>query len=121
MRMWMVDPSLLCRKHLLGEHAEIHKHRHNFVKKHKVDKRISPIVQIEPVSMSNRHDKLAIEMLERGYKHNSPYFQPDISYLPVQQHYAKVDLNQSIKDLIERCPDCARNFLNQKINDKTDQ
>ena len=24
MRMWMVDPSLLCRKHLLGEHLECH-------------------------------------------------------------------------------------------------
>ena len=24
MRMWMVDPSLMCRKHLLGEHVELH-------------------------------------------------------------------------------------------------
>ena len=24
MRMWMIDPKLLCRKHLLGEHLEIH-------------------------------------------------------------------------------------------------
>jgi hypothetical protein len=24
MRMWMVWPELMCRKHLLGEHVEIH-------------------------------------------------------------------------------------------------
>ena len=24
MRQWMVDPRLLCRKHLLGEHVENH-------------------------------------------------------------------------------------------------
>ena len=24
MRMWMVDPKKMCRKHLLGEHVEIH-------------------------------------------------------------------------------------------------
>jgi len=40
MRMWMVEPKLLCKKHLLGEHNEIHKHRHNFVKKHSVKGRI---------------------------------------------------------------------------------
>jgi hypothetical protein len=22
--MWMVDPRIMCRNHLLGEHAEIH-------------------------------------------------------------------------------------------------
>jgi hypothetical protein len=27
MMMWMIDPVLLCRKHLLGEHGEIHKFR----------------------------------------------------------------------------------------------
>lgn len=30
MRMWMIDPKLLCRKHLLGEHNEIHKHLPSF-------------------------------------------------------------------------------------------
>ncbi|MFW6247177.1 MAG: hypothetical protein ACOC22_03345 [bacterium] len=30
--MWGINPELLCKKHLLGEHGEIHKHRYNFVK-----------------------------------------------------------------------------------------
>ena len=24
MRMWMIDPTMLCTKHLLGEHVELH-------------------------------------------------------------------------------------------------
>ena len=88
MRMWMIDPKLLCRKHLLGEHAEIHKHRHNFVKQHNITGRIYPIVQIEPENMKSRHDELAKEMIKRGYNHNSPYEQPDLDYLPNNQRYS---------------------------------
>lgn len=114
----MVEPSLLCRKHLLGEHGEIHKHKYNFIKKHKIDKRISPVVQIEPKSMSNRHDKLVIEMLNRGYNHKSPYYQPDISYLPLKQQHAKVNIETSYQDLIKRCPDCAMRIKKYVTNYK---
>ena len=100
--MWMVNPKLLCRKHLLGEHGEIHKHRHNFVKKHNMTGRAH---QIDPTKMEERHDELALEMLERGYNHNSPYEQPDISYLPKMP---EVDIAFNIKDLCERCPDCRK-------------
>ena len=110
MRMWGIDPSLLCKQHLLGEHGEIHKHRHNFVKKHKITKRISPVVQIEPENMQKRHDQLALEMIKRGYNHNSPYEQPDISYLKPEERYAKIDKNISINDLIDRCPECTKKF-----------
>lgn len=110
MRMWMTDPKYLCRKHLLGEHGEIHKHKHNFVKHHKIDKRISPIVQIEPSSMQKRHDELVIEMKNRNYNHNSEYIQPDISYLPIEQQTAKVDLEYSLNDLHNRCEECRNRF-----------
>jgi len=108
----MINPKLLCRKHLLGEHGEIHKHRHNFEKHHKIDRRISPVVQIEPKSMQTRHDELAMEMLRRGFNHKSPYEQPDISYLPEHQRFAEVDLDISIDDLINRCPECFKNIKN---------
>lgn len=106
--MWGIDPSYLCKKHLIGEHGEIHKHRHNFIKKHKITKRISPIVQIEPENMQKRHDELANEMIKRGYNHNSPYEQPDISYLPINERYAKIDIINSINDLSNRCPECKK-------------
>lgn len=103
MRMWMINPKILCRKHLLGEHGEIHKHRHNFEKKHKMDGRLG---QIEPHSMKKRHDVLAKEMLDRGYKHNSPFEQPDISYLPKMI----VDREESLLDLLVRCEDCKERY-----------
>lgn len=85
MRMWMINPKLLCNRHLLGEHGELHKFLPSFHKKHKVDGRIYPIVQIELSSYKARHDELATEMLARGFNHNSPINEadlPDFSYLP---------------------------------------
>ena len=108
MRMWQIDPKYLCRKHLLGEHLEIHLHKHNFVKHHSITGRIFPIVQIEPESMKARHDQLVEEMINRGYNHQSPYEQPDLSYLPDSERHAKVDRNISLEDLMIRCPDCKR-------------
>ena len=112
MRMWGINPKLLCRKHLLGEHGEIHKHRHNFVKQHSISKRIAPVVQIAPEQMEARHDELAAEMIRRGYNHNSPYQQPDLSYLKKDERYAEIDTNVSILDLALRCSDCAENLKN---------
>jgi len=117
MRMWMIDPKLLCTQHLLGEHGEIHKHRHNFVKHHNIRGRISPTVQIEPESMKYRHDELAEEMLRRGMNHKSPYEQPDLSYLPNELRYAKVGIEVSKRDLCNRCEACAERFLSaEKLN-----
>lgn len=102
----MISPKLLCKKHLLGEHGELHKHHHNFVKHHKIDGRLSPIVLIEPGSMKTRHDQLADEMLLRGYNHQSPYELPDLSYLSSIQINAKVDIEYNLLDLSNRCPQC---------------
>lgn len=114
MRMWMIDPSLLCRNHLLGEHNEIHKHRHNFVKKHKISGRIFPIVLIEPEKMSYRHEQLSVEMTRRGYNHKSPYEQPDISHLSEVERFAVADLDYNLKDLSDRCNGCRERIENKK-------
>ena len=115
MRMWMINPTLLCSKHLLGEHGEIHKHRHNFEKKHKITKRISPVVQIEPESMEKRHNALAEEMLARKFNHKSPYTQPDLSYLKNEERFAKANLGVSVMDLKSRCPECANRITSKHI------
>jgi hypothetical protein len=98
--MWMLNPRYMCQKHIVGEHGEIHKHRHNFVKKHSISGRINPVVQIEPLAMKKRHDELAKHM-----NHKSPYELPDLSHLPKAELNAKVDLEQSHIDLISRCED----------------
>ena len=107
MRMWMIEPKLLCNKHLLGEHGELHKFIPSFNKKHRIDNRVSPVVQIELTSYQSRHDDLAEEMLSRGMNHKSPLPElPDFSYLPREQFEAKVDRAASKIDLHERCNDC---------------
>ena len=107
MRMWMIDPKLLCQKHLLGEHGELHKFIPSFRKQYSVDNRVSPVVQIELSSYKERHEELAEEMLSRGMNHKSPLPElPDFSYLPREHFEAKVDKNISIRDLKERCQDC---------------
>jgi hypothetical protein len=62
--------------------------------------------------MQTRHDALAKEMLRRGYKHQSPYEMPDISHLTNHEKSFTVDLQQSKRDLIERCPECKRSIEN---------
>jgi hypothetical protein len=102
----MIPPRYLCNKHLVAEHGEIHKFRHNFVKRHSIKGRIFPTVQIEPASMKLRHDELVLEMEKRSMNHHSPYELPDISYLPPDQRYAKVDIDISFRDLGYRCCAC---------------
>jgi len=103
MRMWMVPPRLMCKQHLLGEHGEIHKHRHNFVKGHSIEGRRG---QIEPESMQTRHDELAEEMLRRGMNHKSPYELPDLSHYDLDGFV--VDVESSYEDLVGRCEECGR-------------
>jgi hypothetical protein len=104
--MWMVNPNSLCKKHLLGEHGELHKFLHNWLKQHSISGRVA-INSIEPLAYKARHDSLAEEMLRRGYNHKSPIEQPDFSYLPEHERLATVDKSLALKLLIERCPDCA--------------
>lgn len=114
MRMWMIEPKFLCKKHLLGEHGEIHKFKHTFVKQYSIKGRITPIVQIEPLNMKKRHDELVLEFERRGYNHKSPYEMPDISYLTIDEQNVKVDLEYNLKDLIKRCTDCKERYNNFK-------
>lgn len=114
MRMWMLSPKYLCKKHLMGEHFEIHLHRHNFIKRHSISGRIFPIVLIEPASMQSRHDALASEMLARGYNHNSPYEQPNISHLPAEERDARVNVEYNRLDLISRCDECRKRIENEQ-------
>lgn len=104
--MWMVDPKLLCKNHLLGEHGEIHKHKHNFVKGHSIKGRLNPFVAIEPLNMQSRHDALAEEMINRNYNHKSPYEQPELIKYSINEINSKVDIELSIRELKKRCSEC---------------
>jgi hypothetical protein len=98
--MWMVNPKLMCRKHLLGEHVEIHMFVGSINKGINIQTYINTNL-CEPNSIRSRHDELVKEMLARGYNHKSEL--PDFEF----KDDTKVDSEKSYEDLIKRCKDCA--------------
>ena len=108
MRMWMVDPKIMCRKHLLGEHVEIHMFNGHIRRGRQIYGYVKSNC-VEVLSMNKRHDEIASEMIRRHYKHNSPLNKissEDLSYLGSPTINAKVDSKESLKDLITRCSEC---------------
>jgi len=95
----MVPPQYLCRKHLLGEHVELHMLVSCINKGFKLDGFIKKRL-IETHSIKSRHQALVTEMLTRGYKHNSP--------LPSFKVEKAGDVNvvDNIRELHNRCSDC---------------
>lgn len=107
MRMWMLPPKLLCQKHLLGEHGELHKFIPTFRKGYSVDKRFAPVVQIQFKGYRRRHNELADEMIRRGMNHKSPLPElPDFRMHYSQYYDKKVDVVFNLRDLVTRCSDC---------------
>ena len=99
MRMWMVPPRRMCRKHLLGEHVEIHM----AVATLRLGKSVDGFLRkglLELGSLRARHDELVEEMLRRGYRHASP-----LGRLP-RRTEGKVDRKANLLELARRCPDC---------------
>jgi|TARA_R110000824_G_scaffold89863_2_gene219939 hypothetical protein len=102
MRQWLVDPHLLCRKHLLGEHVE----HHMFVGTICRGKSVAGYLRdglLEPKTLQNRHTQLVTEMIRRGYNHRSPLPNVDVSHLPD----GEIDIERNIADLRNRCEECA--------------
>lgn len=104
-RMWMVEPRILCRQHLLGEHKELHqlvgallKGRMNVVEGH------ARLGQVECDSIYDRHEELVQEMKRREMNHNSPL--PEFEELELGQ----VDRRASLEELIRRCPRCRSRY-----------
>ena len=82
MRICGINPKLMCRQHLLGEHKEIHmiigcirkgKKLNGYIKHNQID--VSLIMA--------RHYKLVEEMKRRGYNHQSPITLSDAHLIAV--------------------------------------
>lgn len=101
----MVRPSTMCRKHLLGEHVELHM----FVGHLRKLGHIRGYVEnnlVEPQSIVSRHAELVEEILRRGYRHESPISEPQTLHLFDQEYEAVVDRDSAAAELYRRCPDC---------------
>jgi hypothetical protein len=112
MRMWMVDPKILCRKHLMGEHVELHMFVGTFKKKKNITGYIRNNL-LEICSIINRHQMLAEEMTRRGYNHQSDLdFNLDmVGYCQPEHIKYKVDSCSALADLISRCSICKERYM----------
>jgi len=111
--MWMVDPKVMCRKHLLGEHVELHM----FVGSINRGMSMAGYLRnnlLEPAALHARHDALSEEMMRRGYRHRSPLLKVEIPF-KLEDAFVEVDSDASLKDLIRRCPECAARAANETI------
>lgn len=102
MRMWLVDPQKMCRKHLLGEHVELHMLAGCLNK----GKNISGFIEnsfVDPTLLLPRHDELVREMQRRGYNHCSP-----VGNLPEALQKGHIDPKANIVELCRRCPECRK-------------
>lgn len=99
--MWCVDPGVLCRNHLLGEHKELHQLVGHIragntaaVRGH-ADRK-----QVDTSRIADRHAQLVAEMDRRGYNHASPLDYDDELALGAIDEAANLD------DLADRCGAC---------------
>jgi len=100
MRMWNVPVELLCRKHLLGEHLEMHM----FIGSIKKGTSLKGYIDnglVELRNISSRHDELSTEMIRRGYNHKSP-----IEVLDGLEDCGSVDVDKNLEELKGRCIEC---------------
>jgi len=117
MRMWLCDPKILCQKHLCGCHLEMHMFIGSIKKGIRIDGYLKNNL-IEPLKLKIYHDLLVEEMIIRGYNHKSDISETDFNIifnLPENQINWKMNIESSLNDLLERCPECQKNYVNMVV------
>lgn len=105
----MIEPSLMCKKHLLGEHCEIHMFVGTLNKGTSIQGYIDKGL-LEIHNLKLRHELLINEMMKRGMKHNSslPPFKEKVR--------GNIDREKNMKELSKRCKECRKLQLKDKKN-----
>ena len=104
MRVWDVDPALLCRAHLLGEHRELHAVWNVLTLDRTGYARHPETVRWQGRlrALFERHEQLVSEMERRGYTHRSPLDPALATGLAVQDRF--VDPPDRQLDLLRAKP-----------------
>ena len=100
MRVWDIHPKHLCRKHLLGEHRELHG-LWNILTKHKAKGGYSQHPETlrwvgKKKALYNRHEALVEEFTCRGYKHHTPLNKKHTKDSGVQEVFINTITEQKI-------------------------
>ena len=108
MRMWMLPPIGMCRKHLLGEHVELHMLLGSMRRGKRIEGFLSGGL-VDPQLVFARHEELVAEMARRGFRHSSPIEASDCTSLAARYPgSAFINIAANAAELQRRCPDCAQ-------------
>jgi hypothetical protein len=100
--MWNIEPKLLCREHLLGEHLETHM----FIGCIKKGTSLKGYIEkglVEVHNIIDRHDQLVKEMESRGYCHKSCLEGKELLWCE-----GNICVEKNIEDLKNRCSECQK-------------
>lgn len=102
MRIWDLEPKLLCRAHLLGEHRELHG-LWNILTRSMRGYRSHPETLRwigKLAALYSRHEALVSEMERRGFSHRSPLDPGLATGLEVQDEF--VDTPDAQRRILEK-------------------
>jgi len=97
----MVNPKIMCRQHLLGEHAEIHMFIGTISRRKSVKGYLEKGL-LEVHNLYSRHEELVKEMKRRGYHHHSDVEEK----WRTAEELGVIDRDRNLEELVERCPRC---------------
>ena len=101
----MVNPRIMCRQHLLGEHVEIHM----FIGTINSNKSIKGYLQkglLEVHNLYTRHEELVEEMKRRGYNH---YSEVDEKWKYIEK-VGVIDREKNVTEIVHRCLNCKSRY-----------
>jgi hypothetical protein len=102
----MVNPKVMCRQHLLGEHKELHQAVGSITKGKSLAGHLEK-GQIEIHNIRSRHRELVKEMKARNYNHASPLKK----FKSIKA--GKINIKENYKELARRCKECKK-LINNK-------
>ena len=115
MRVWDLPPQLLCNKHLVAEHFEIHTIWSVLTRGLKGWARHPETLRWQGRlrALYRRHEADVEEMQRRGFCHRSPLDESLATGEPEQAEYVDAPEEQA-RLLRERCEGCGRNLTEKK-------
>ena len=102
----MVNPRIMCRQHLLGEHTEIHMFIGTINQKKSVKGYLEKGL-LETHNLYNRHEELVKEMKRRGYNH---YSEINEKWKFVEKA-GFINIDKNVVELISRCSKCNKQYF----------
>lgn len=113
MRMWAIPTKLLCMKHLVAEHREMHC-AYGAVTSTKKPKKFNIAGYINGLIdfsiLKTRHDELVAELDSRSKTKNKFHKTPEIENLP-NIISSPIDVQHNWQELYYRCTECRKRML----------